>query len=264
MNREFARYSVQPDRTDEMRDFVRTLEVGYWGIGIVLGGLVVAAAPMISHSWINAEAVPEEEVTHAVMLMGALLALQWPLSFYQGGSETAAAGGAERRQDPHRNIEQRRRSPCAVGALAQDHGVLCLAGRGRCTARDSDYEVDVVPRALRQSGGAVRSGGRPTGCNSRRRNERYCTVLNGPGADRTRSSSARCCRSRCLATTFSRNCRRCAAFVHIADIRGGIPSSLGAGRSWRQGSHSESLSRRNTVDGGPDPAHCNHHRNVFL
>ena len=85
MNRELARYSVQPDRTDEMRDFVRTLEVGYWGMGIVLGGLVVAAAPMISHSWINAEAVPEEDVTHAVMLMGALLALQWPLSFYQGG-----------------------------------------------------------------------------------------------------------------------------------------------------------------------------------
>src|ERR1700733_16084280 len=36
MNREMARYSVLPDKADEARDLVRTLEVGYWSIGIII------------------------------------------------------------------------------------------------------------------------------------------------------------------------------------------------------------------------------------
>ena len=34
MNREMARYSVQPDKAGEARDFTRTLEIGYWILGI--------------------------------------------------------------------------------------------------------------------------------------------------------------------------------------------------------------------------------------
>ncbi len=33
MNREMARYSVCPEQGGEARDFVRTLEVGYWASG---------------------------------------------------------------------------------------------------------------------------------------------------------------------------------------------------------------------------------------
>lgn len=85
MNREMARYSVQPEKADEARNLVRTLEVGYWVIGVAVGAVVLAAAPFIATHWINASAIPTGVVQQAVVSMGVLVVLQWPLSFYQGG-----------------------------------------------------------------------------------------------------------------------------------------------------------------------------------
>src|SRR6202451_1874160 len=48
MNREMARYSVQPEKADEARDLVRTLEAGYWLIGIAIGAIILAAAPWLA------------------------------------------------------------------------------------------------------------------------------------------------------------------------------------------------------------------------
>lgn len=85
MNREMARYSVLPGKTGEARDFVRTLEVGYWSIGILIGCAVWYSAPYIASHWIKAGNIPTWEVRRAVTIMGALTALQWPLTFYHGG-----------------------------------------------------------------------------------------------------------------------------------------------------------------------------------
>ena len=85
MNREMARYSVQPEKASEARDFVRTLEVGYWAIGVVIGAALLAAAPFIATHWIKAGTIPVSAVQQAVMTMGAVAAVQWPLSFYEGG-----------------------------------------------------------------------------------------------------------------------------------------------------------------------------------
>ena len=85
MNREMARYSVQPEKAGEARDLVRTLEAGYWLIGIGIGGGMLAAAPLIATHWIKAGSIPIRDVQQTVMLMGILAVLQWPVSFYQGG-----------------------------------------------------------------------------------------------------------------------------------------------------------------------------------
>lgn len=85
MNREMARYSVMPDKAGEARDFVRTLEVGYWAVGILIGAAIYFAAPHIATHWIKSGNIPESEVRRAVTIMGVLAALQWPLSLYQGG-----------------------------------------------------------------------------------------------------------------------------------------------------------------------------------
>lgn len=85
MNREMARYSVLPGKTGEARDFVRTLEVGYWAIGILIGCAVWYSSPYIASHWIKAGNIPPSEVRRAVTIMGALTALQWPLTFYHGG-----------------------------------------------------------------------------------------------------------------------------------------------------------------------------------
>jgi len=85
INREMARYSVHPEKAAEARDLVRTLEAGYWLIGIAIGALILAAAPLIAADWIKASAIPVHNVRHAVMLMGVLAVFQWPVSLYQGG-----------------------------------------------------------------------------------------------------------------------------------------------------------------------------------
>jgi O-antigen/teichoic acid export membrane protein len=85
MNREMARYSALPNKAEEARDFVRTLEVAYWAIGIAIGITVCSVAPYIATYWIKAGHLQAAEIRNAVMIMGVLAALQWPLSFYQGG-----------------------------------------------------------------------------------------------------------------------------------------------------------------------------------
>jgi O-antigen/teichoic acid export membrane protein len=85
VNREMARYSVFPDKSGEARDFIRTLELGYWAIGLLVGFSVWCAAPYIASHWIKAGNIPPGEVRSAVTIMGILTALQWPLTFYQGG-----------------------------------------------------------------------------------------------------------------------------------------------------------------------------------
>jgi O-antigen/teichoic acid export membrane protein len=84
MNREMARYSVQAGKAAEGRDLVRTLEAGYWLIGIAIGAVILAVAPVIATHWIKAGAISVRTVTRAVMIMAVLSVFQWPLSFYQG------------------------------------------------------------------------------------------------------------------------------------------------------------------------------------
>jgi O-antigen/teichoic acid export membrane protein len=110
MNREMARYSVQPEKAGEARDLVRTLEVGYWLVGFTVGAALLAEAPWLATHWIKASTIPVSTVRQALALMAVLTALQWPVSFYQGGllglhkqvsfnlikiiSSTASNGGA--------------------------------------------------------------------------------------------------------------------------------------------------------------------------
>ena len=85
MNREMARYSVQAERAGEARDFARTVEIGYWALGVLIGLSFSAAAPLIATRWINAQSLPASTVEQAIALMGVLTILQWPLTLYLGG-----------------------------------------------------------------------------------------------------------------------------------------------------------------------------------
>ena len=84
-NREMARYSVQPEKTAESRDFLRTLEAGYWAVGVSAGALIAVAAPVIATRWVNIGALPLPVARQSFTWMGALAALQLPLTLYQGG-----------------------------------------------------------------------------------------------------------------------------------------------------------------------------------
>jgi O-antigen/teichoic acid export membrane protein len=85
MNREMAHYADRTEKVGEARDLVRTLEVGYWAVGIGIGAGLILMAPLIAHHWLKPSTIPVGEVQHALMLMGVLVALQWPISFYGSG-----------------------------------------------------------------------------------------------------------------------------------------------------------------------------------
>ena len=75
----------QFDKAQEPRDLLHTLATGCWAIGLLLGGSIALMAPAISGSWLRADALGPSAVRDAVQMMGLIIALQWPLSVYQGG-----------------------------------------------------------------------------------------------------------------------------------------------------------------------------------
>jgi O-antigen/teichoic acid export membrane protein len=85
LTREVARLVVLPDSAREMRDLLRTLEIPYVGMGLMIGLGVVLIAPWLAHEWVNNEALSTQSVESAVILMGLMIAIQWPLGFYSGG-----------------------------------------------------------------------------------------------------------------------------------------------------------------------------------
>jgi O-antigen/teichoic acid export membrane protein len=85
LNREMARYSAQDEKEQEQRDLARTLESIYWILSLLAGIVLLVSAPSIAHRWVNPERLTPETVEHAFLLMGAVIGLQLPSSFYQGG-----------------------------------------------------------------------------------------------------------------------------------------------------------------------------------
>ncbi|RME57246.1 hypothetical protein D6779_09040 [Candidatus Parcubacteria bacterium] len=84
-NRELARLSCSADFADHAAITLRTFEVVYWGMAVLLGAVIVLSAPLIASDWISYEKLSEGEVRRALILMGLQLALQWPGSMYKGG-----------------------------------------------------------------------------------------------------------------------------------------------------------------------------------
>jgi len=85
LSRELSKLSAQENSGQESRNLVRTFEVIYWGIGILIGVAVVILAPLIAKYWINSSSVNSETVEQALLIMGLSLALQWPGAIYSGG-----------------------------------------------------------------------------------------------------------------------------------------------------------------------------------
>jgi O-antigen/teichoic acid export membrane protein len=85
LNRRLAQLSIEKNAAQEMCDLLRTLELIYLIIGIVIGATIAALAPFIANHWIKSEQLPVATVTHAVAMMGVAIACHWPLALYSGG-----------------------------------------------------------------------------------------------------------------------------------------------------------------------------------
>lgn len=81
VSRDVARLSAE-NRRDELRAFVRTFEVLYWLVAIVIGGVLVMSSSLVARSWFHQAQIDPAELQRAVALMGVLWAAQWLTGFY--------------------------------------------------------------------------------------------------------------------------------------------------------------------------------------
>jgi O-antigen/teichoic acid export membrane protein len=85
ITREMAACSTRAGGARDARDLVRTLEAGYWAIGVVIGAIIVSCASPISAYWLRSNQLSPATLRTAIVLIGILIVCRWPLSFYCGG-----------------------------------------------------------------------------------------------------------------------------------------------------------------------------------
>lgn len=85
ITREMAACSTRAGGAQDARDLVRTLEVGYWALGLVVGGCIISCASPIAAHWLRSNQLPPDIVRTAIVLIGILILCRWPLSFYASG-----------------------------------------------------------------------------------------------------------------------------------------------------------------------------------
>jgi O-antigen/teichoic acid export membrane protein len=85
MTREMAASSRDRESADQIRNLVRTLELGYWAIGTIIAAAIALAAPVIAKNWLHSNAVAQGSLHSLIVLIALLIFCRWPMSFYGGG-----------------------------------------------------------------------------------------------------------------------------------------------------------------------------------
>ena len=85
LNRELARLSAAPQTAGDARDLVRTLELVYWAMVIVICALLLLASPWIAAHALNSATLPPATLSLAISLMVVVIAMQWPANLYASG-----------------------------------------------------------------------------------------------------------------------------------------------------------------------------------
>lgn len=85
ITRELAKVQLVAGERLGLRDFVRTLEIMYWMIGIAAGlALVLSAEPIAVH-WLRYSRTDSLLVIRSVRQMGLAFLFSWPINFYIAG-----------------------------------------------------------------------------------------------------------------------------------------------------------------------------------
>lgn len=85
LTRELARLSILSGKQQEMRNLVRSLELVYWGIALLIGFVIISAASFFANHWVKAGNLSPQVIERTILVMGLAAALQWPSSLYSGG-----------------------------------------------------------------------------------------------------------------------------------------------------------------------------------
>lgn len=84
LTRELARCTTNSEDSYG-RDLLRTFETLYWAMACAIALAAVALGPWVGSAWLNASALSAQTVGDSVLLMGLVIAAQWPYAAYAGG-----------------------------------------------------------------------------------------------------------------------------------------------------------------------------------
>lgn len=85
LNRELARWRGMPQRTAQIRDLVRTIEIVYWVIVLLVCTGVLTLAFFFAAQFLQPRHLDASTITKVAMMMAVVVALQWPVTLYQSG-----------------------------------------------------------------------------------------------------------------------------------------------------------------------------------
>jgi O-antigen/teichoic acid export membrane protein len=84
MSRETSRYRGGATDALSLRRLLRALEGIFIVAGLLAAVAIIASADSITNQWLKVQQLPHDEVRHAIMLMGVIIALRWICSLYRG------------------------------------------------------------------------------------------------------------------------------------------------------------------------------------
>lgn len=85
LTRELAKLSARAGTLAYGRDVVRTFELAYALIALLIGLLVILCSVPVAQDWVQAQALNRSEIAYALALAGVALACQWPTNLYSAG-----------------------------------------------------------------------------------------------------------------------------------------------------------------------------------
>ncbi|MEP7152363.1 MAG: oligosaccharide flippase family protein [Nitrospira sp.] len=84
VSREVAARVASGSGHTRLGSLVRTIEVIYWGMGLVAGGAMFAWAAFASQDWLKLSELSSDTVMLSAYLFGITLMATWPVAFYRG------------------------------------------------------------------------------------------------------------------------------------------------------------------------------------
>lgn len=84
LSRETARVGAQCGEGDALADLIRTFEVAYWAMAVVVGLLVWACAAWLARHWLNPQDLGADELHRALWMVALVIAVRWPIAVYTG------------------------------------------------------------------------------------------------------------------------------------------------------------------------------------
>jgi O-antigen/teichoic acid export membrane protein len=85
LNKELAGLSAGKGNKQKIVNLVRTLEMVYWPVAMLVGMIAVMASYFLATSWVQAKGLSPDIIFQAFLILSITLVFQFPVGFYAGG-----------------------------------------------------------------------------------------------------------------------------------------------------------------------------------